>query len=156
LFGPARKDVLVSTVVVHQGATVCAPLARRMQELPELRARLFVHVGREWRDTVLDSELLREFSEEFGREWPSSRRPEVYYDPRGLLEQSEKRATWHAKCVVVDDDVALITSANFTEWAHQRNVEAGVLIRNTAFVRQLRQQFESLIEGKLVRRLPGF
>jgi phosphatidylserine/phosphatidylglycerophosphate/cardiolipin synthase-like enzyme len=51
---------------------------------------------------------------------------------------------------------ALITSANFTEWAHQRNVEAGVLIRNREFVRQLRQQFESLIEEKLVRRLPGF
>jgi phosphatidylserine/phosphatidylglycerophosphate/cardiolipin synthase-like enzyme len=156
LFGQARRDVLVSTFVVRQGALVFAPLARRMDELPELRARLFVHVGREWRDTVLDSELLREFSEEFGREWPSARRPEVYYDPRGLLEQSDKRATWHAKCVIVDDDVALITSANFTEWAHQRNVEAGVLIRNREFVRQLRQQFESLVEGKLVRRLPGF
>jgi hypothetical protein len=45
---------------------------------------------------------------------------------------------------------------DLTEWAHQRNVEAGVLIRNREFVRQLRQQFESLIEGKLVRRLPGF
>ena len=42
------------------------------------------------------------------------------------------------------------------EWAHQRNVEAGVLIRNAEFVRQLRQQFDSLIETKLVRRLPGF
>jgi phosphatidylserine/phosphatidylglycerophosphate/cardiolipin synthase-like enzyme len=156
LFGHARRDVLVSTFVVHQAARVFAPLARRMDELPELRARLFVHVGREWRDTVLDSELLREFAEELGREWPSARRPEVYYDPRGLLDQSDKRATWHAKCVVVDDDVALITSANFTEWAHQRNVEAGVLIRNSEFVRQLRQQFESLIEEKLVRRLPGF
>jgi phosphatidylserine/phosphatidylglycerophosphate/cardiolipin synthase-like enzyme len=156
LFGHARRDVLVSTFVVHQAATVFAPLARRMDELPELRARLFVHVGREWRDTVLDSELLREFGEELGREWPSARRPEVYYDPRGLLEQSEQRATWHAKCVVVDDDVALITSANFTDWAHHRNVEAGVLIRNREFVRQLRQQFESLIDARLVRRLPGF
>ena len=156
LFGHARRDVLVSTFVVQQCAMVFAPLARRMDELPELRARLFVHVGREWRDTVLDSELLREFGEELGREWPSARRPEVYYDPRGLLDQSDKRATWHAKCVVVDDDVALITSANFTEWAHQRNVEAGVLIKNREFVRQLRRQFESLIEEKLVRRLPGF
>jgi phosphatidylserine/phosphatidylglycerophosphate/cardiolipin synthase-like enzyme len=156
LFGHARRDVLVSTFVVHQAAVVFAPLARRMDELSDLRARLFVHVGRDWRDTILDSELLREFGEELGRQWPSARRPEVYYDPRGLLDQSDKRATWHAKCVVVDDDVALITSANFTEWAHQRNVEAGVLIRNREFVRQLRQQFESLIEEKLVRRLPGF
>ena len=117
LFGRAERDVLVSTFVLRQGATVFAPLARRMDELPELRARLFVHVGREWRDTVHDSELLREFSEELARERPSARQPEVYYDPRGLLQQSDMRATWHAKCVIVDDDVALITSANFTEWA---------------------------------------
>jgi phosphatidylserine/phosphatidylglycerophosphate/cardiolipin synthase-like enzyme len=156
LFGHARRDVIVSTFVVRQGATVFAPLARRMDEIPELRARLFVHVGREWRDTVLDSELLREFAEEFGREWPAARRPEVYYDPRGLVEQPDKRATWHAKCVVVDDDIALITSANFTEWAHQRNVEAGVVIRSEKFVRQLRAQFDTLVESKQVRRLPGF
>jgi phosphatidylserine/phosphatidylglycerophosphate/cardiolipin synthase-like enzyme len=156
LFGHAQRDVLVSTFVVRQAGTVFAPLARRMDDIPGLRVRLFVHVGREWRDTVLDSELLREFAEDLGRDWPSARRPEVYYDPRGLLEQADKRATWHAKCVVVDEEVALITSANFTEWAHERNVEAGVLIRNTAFAVQLRQQFESLIERKLVRRLPGF
>ena len=127
-----------------------------MHQVQDLRVRLFLHVGREWRDTTLESELLREFAEELGREWPSVRRPEVYYDPRGLLEDSDHRATWHAKCVVVDDDVGFVTSANFTEWAQDRNIEAGVMIRNRAFVRQLRQQFESLIEGKLVRRLPGF
>jgi phosphatidylserine/phosphatidylglycerophosphate/cardiolipin synthase-like enzyme len=49
-----------------------------------------------------------------------------------------------------------VTSANFTEWAQDRNVEAGVVIRNQDVARQLRHQFESLIEAKLVRRLPGF
>jgi phosphatidylserine/phosphatidylglycerophosphate/cardiolipin synthase-like enzyme len=156
LFGRAQRDVLVSTFVVRQTATVFAPLARRMDEVPELRVRLFVHVSRESRDTVLDSELLREFAEDLARDWPSARRPEVYYDPRGLLEQADKRATWHAKCVIVDADVALITSANFTEWAHQRNVEAGVVIRSEHFVRQLRGQFDMLVESKQVRRLPGF
>jgi len=52
------------------GRNSLAPLARRIDELPELRVRLFVHVGREWRDTAPDSELLREFGEELGREWP--------------------------------------------------------------------------------------
>src|SRR5207302_7778395 len=42
LFGQARRDILVSTFVVRQGATVFAPLARRMAELPALRARLVV------------------------------------------------------------------------------------------------------------------
>jgi len=80
----------------------------------------------------------------------------VYYDPRGLLEDADHRATWHAKCVVVDDDVGFVTSANFTEWAQDRNVEAGGVVRNREFVRRLRQQFEALIGGRRVRRVPGF
>jgi hypothetical protein len=55
-------------------------------------------------------------------------RPVVYYDPRSLDRSLDRRATWHAK-VVVDDEVSLVTSANFTEWAQQRNLEAGALIR---------------------------
>lgn len=156
LFGVAQRDVIISTFVVRQAAAVFRPLAERMHQVHDLRVRLFMNVGREWRDTTLESELLREFAEDLGREWPSARRPEVYYDPRGLLGDADHRATWHAKCVVVDDDVGFVTSANFTEWAQERNVEAGVVIRNKEFVRQLRQQFESLIEGRLVRRLPGF
>ena len=156
LFGLAQRDVLVSTFVVRQAGVVFRPLGVRMDEHPTLRVRVFLHIGREWRDTTMESELLREFADELGREWPSSRRPEVYYDPRGLVEDGSLRATWHAKCVVIDDEVGFITSANFTEWAQERNVEAGVLIRSREFVRQLRGQFESLIEAKLVRRLPGF
>jgi phosphatidylserine/phosphatidylglycerophosphate/cardiolipin synthase-like enzyme len=49
-----------------------------------------------------------------------------------------------------------LSSANFTEWAHQRNVEAGVLLRDRQFAGQLFQQFEGLIQSKQVRRLPGF
>jgi len=62
----------------------------------------------------------------------------------------------HAKCVLVDDEVSFVTSANFTEWAQQRNVEAGVLVRNPHFTRQLRAQFDSLVQGRLVGRLPGW
>jgi len=120
LFGEALRDVLVSTFVVRQASHVFRPLAERMDQLPELRGRLFLHVGRDRRDTTVESELLREFAEELDREWPSGRRPEVYYDPRGLVEAPEGRATWHAKCVVVDDDVAFVTSANFTDWAQVR------------------------------------
>jgi phosphatidylserine/phosphatidylglycerophosphate/cardiolipin synthase-like enzyme len=156
LFGLAQHDVVVSTFVVRQAAAVFRSLAERMDQKPKLRVRLFLHVGREWRDTTIESELLREFAEELARVWPSPRRPEVYYDPRGLFEDANIRATWHAKCVVVDDEVAFVTSANFTEWAQERNVEAGVLVRSREFVRQLRQQFESMIEARLVRRLPGF
>jgi phosphatidylserine/phosphatidylglycerophosphate/cardiolipin synthase-like enzyme len=80
----------------------------------------------------------------------------VFFDPRTLSADPAVRAAWHAKCVIADDDLAFITSANFTEWAQQRNVEAGVLIRDRHFTGQLRQQFDGLVQSKQVRRLPGF
>jgi len=155
LFAVAQRDVLVSTFVVRQAESVLRPLATRMEAVPELRARIFLHVGRKERDTSIESELLREFAEDFRRSWPGARHPEVYYDPRGLQADSAERATWHAKCVVVDDELAFVTSANFTEWAQQRNVEAGVLIRNREFAVQLRRQFEALVQSKQVKRVPG-
>jgi hypothetical protein len=156
LFRSAMTSVVVSTFVVHQAETVFRSLAERMAEVPGLRVQLFVHVGRESRDTRHESEILREFAADLGREWPGSVRPLLYYDPRSLSLNAQERATWHAKVVVIDDEKAFVTSANFTEWAQQRNVEAGVLVRNGEFARQLRQQFEGLVQSKQVRRLPGF
>lgn len=156
LFESAQRSVLVSTFVVRQGKTVFAALAARMEAVPDLRVRLFLHVGRDWRDTRHDSEILREFAAEFRNNWPGSRPPEVYYDPRALVQDSPDRATWHAKCVLVDDEVAFVTSANFTEWAQMRNVEAGVVIRDAHFTGQLLAQFEGLVQARQVARLPGF
>ncbi|MGH9418548.1 MAG: DISARM system phospholipase D-like protein DrmC [Thermoanaerobaculia bacterium] len=156
LFAHAQRNVLVSSFVVQQGKTVFKPLAVRMGEISNLRVRLFLHVPRGLKDTRHESELLRQFTADFGAQWPWAKRPEVYYDPRTVNADKAQRATWHAKCVVVDDELAFVTSANFTEWAHQRNVEAGVLIRSPQFVGQLLQQFEGLIQSNQVRRLPSF
>ena len=156
LFASATRSVLVSTFVVHQGHRVFKALSDRMAAVPSLQVQLFLHVGRDQRDTRYDSEILREFGEDFGRQWPWSPRPRVFHDPRSMALDDAVRATWHAKCVVVDDEVAFVTSANFTEWAQSRNVEAGVLLRNPHFARQLRQQFESLVQAKAVVEVPGF
>jgi hypothetical protein len=48
----------------------------------------------------------------------------------------------------------LVTSANFTEAAHQRNIEAGILVESAAFTTAPRHQVEALIEQRIVRRLP--
>jgi phosphatidylserine/phosphatidylglycerophosphate/cardiolipin synthase-like enzyme len=156
LFASARHSVLVSTFVVHRPARVFATLAARLDAVPELHARLFLHVDRRLGDTRADDALLYEQASRLAGAWPSQRRPEVYYDPRGLSTDAEVRATWHAKCVLVDDEVALVTSANFTEWAQQRNLEAGALVRSRHFTRQLRSQLDSLVESGQVRRLAAF
>ncbi len=155
LFASAERSVLVSTFVLRQATSLLAPLAARMTERPDMTVQVFLHVGRPYRDARHESELLRECADGFRREWPGDRLPEVFYDPRGLAVDSADQATWHAKCVVVDDERAFVTSANFTEWAQQRNVEAGVLIRDSQFASQLRRQFTGLVEGRQVRRVPG-
>jgi phosphatidylserine/phosphatidylglycerophosphate/cardiolipin synthase-like enzyme len=156
LFAHAGRSVLVSSYVVQKGTTVFRALAQRMTERPDLHVQLFLHVGRKPRDTRDESQLLREFAAALAPIWASSRRPEVYYDPRSLSVDRAVQAAWHAKCVIADDDQAFITSANFTEWAQQRNVEAGVLIRDRHFAGQLRRQFHGLVQSKQVRRLPTF
>ncbi|MCC7034682.1 MAG: phospholipase [Acidobacteria bacterium] len=156
LFESAQRSVLVSTFVIRQGRTVFEPLARRMAEQPDLRVRIFLHVGRDYRDARHESELLREFADAFRSNWPGERTPEVYYDPRAMDTDGQARATWHAKCVLVDDEITFVTSANFTEWAQMRNVEAGVLIRDAHFTGQLRAQFDGLLQARQVMRLPGF
>ncbi len=135
--GSASREARAVSLV-HGRQRACG--AKR--EVPGLRVQLFVHVGRGDRDTRHESEILREFATKLSAKWSGPLRPMLYYDPRSLDLNSDKRATWHTKVVVMDDERAFVTSANFTEWAQQRNVEAGVLIRNADFARQLRQQFE--------------
>ncbi|MBK8536914.1 MAG: hypothetical protein IPL59_18560 [Candidatus Competibacteraceae bacterium] len=98
--------------------------------------------------------LLQQFAERFQtREWPGERLPTVYYDQRSLELDAAKRASLHAKCVVVDRQTAFVSSANFTEAAQVRNIEVGVLIRNPAIAESLNRHFEALIEAGVLRGL---
>lgn len=155
LFHSATRSVLVSTFVVRQVGKVFAALAQRMTDLPQLRVQMFLHVDRGRNDTRYESEILREFAIELRSEWPGPVLPVVYYAPSSLSLDPQQRATWHAKVVVIDESTAFVTSANFTEWAQERNVEAGVIVRNTYFAKQLTHQFESLVRSKLVQEIPG-
>lgn len=76
-------------------------------------------------------------------------------DPRALaFGAGAKAAALHAKAIAVDDRRAFVTSANFTEAAHNRNIEAGVLVDSAPFATSLRLQFDSLLEAGHLRRLP--
>jgi phosphatidylserine/phosphatidylglycerophosphate/cardiolipin synthase-like enzyme len=156
LFRQAEQSVLVAGYAVYQGRDVFRALAERMEVTPGLKVRMFLDVQRPRGDTSRSSEVLRRFAERFRtREWPGPRLPEVFYDPRSLDLKGAKRASLHAKCVVVDDQVAFISSANFTEAAQARNIEVGALIRVEAFARQLAGQFLGLAERRLLQRVPG-
>lgn len=76
---------------------------------------------------------------------------EMYYDPRALSTQPGPRASLHAKCIVVDRRWSFITSANFTEAAQDRNIEAGVLVDDPHFAAAVEAQLDNLISAGAVR-----
>jgi phosphatidylserine/phosphatidylglycerophosphate/cardiolipin synthase-like enzyme len=81
-------------------------------------------------------------------------RPTVYYDPR-TATPGPPWASLHAKCIVVDDECALVTSANFTDRGQTRNIEAGVLVTDTTFAEQLAGQWRQLVREGLVEQYRG-
>lgn len=158
LFRSAQRSALVATYAIYQGAKVFALLAERMRAVPELSVRLFVNIPRPpgCPPNVGEAHLVRAFAERFAAEdWPAGvRLPELFYDPRSLSADPGPKACLHAKCIVVDDSRAFVSSANFTEAAQERNIETGVLVNDASFARGLRDQFESLVTAGLLRLVP--
>ncbi len=156
LFRQATQTVLVATYAIDEGEkseALFGELAARMAALPELQVRVYVNVHRVHLDETPASTLVQRFAERLqARVWPAGRLPEVFYDPRSVEVEGSKRAVLHAKCVVVDGRWTMLTSANFTEAAQERNIEAGVLLDDRRFADRVRRQFEALVErGELVR-----
>jgi cardiolipin synthase len=74
--------------------------------------------------------------------WPKKRRP-------------EGGASMHVKAVVVDGRVALVTSANLTGHALERNMELGLIVRGGAAPRRLTDHFQALMaSGNLAQVRP--
>jgi phosphatidylserine/phosphatidylglycerophosphate/cardiolipin synthase-like enzyme len=156
LFSTAENSILVAGFAGAQGKLIFKKLSDRMHELPDLQVRMFLNVPRPYRDSTPEAELLKRFADKFRlEEWPGPRPPEVYYDRRALVSGNFEHSSLHAKCIVVDERKAFVTSANFTEAAQMRNIEAGVLITDSNFARSLVGQFEALISNGLLCQVPG-
>lgn len=155
LFLRAERSVLVAGYAVYQGREVFKALADRMEERPDLRVEMFLDIQRAHGDTTVAGDLVRRFAQRFKtREWPGTRLPEVFYDPRSLEMDRAKKTSLHAKCVVIDAETAFVSSANFTEAAQQRNIEVGALIESPSFAARLAHHFHALAAaGQLLRVL---
>ncbi len=145
LFREARRSLLIASYAIDKGAKAQAlfgELAARMDAEPDLSVRLFLNIQRPHRDETPEAILLRQFADTFRDDiWPGERLPEVYYDPRALEIGPGPKACLHAKVVVVDEERVFISSANFTEAAHERNIEAGVVVDDASLARSLGRQF---------------
>ena len=106
-------------------------------------------------DDTPAEELLARFRNDFRDHiWPGKRLPAVFHDPRSLSTDWGPKACLHAKCIVADGTRAFVSSANFTEAAQQRNIEAGVLLEDAGLASALEEQFEGLVRRGLLMAVP--
>jgi phosphatidylserine/phosphatidylglycerophosphate/cardiolipin synthase-like enzyme len=148
LFAAAKQSVLLLTYAIDRGEKARAifePLAKRMDAEPGLDVVLCVNIHPLDAAAESPTKTVAEFVKRFRAWWPGERLPSVYYDPHSLNQQGKERTSMHAKCLVIDNSIALISSANFTEAAHARNTEIGVLLRDPAIAQELADQVLRLV-----------
>lgn len=156
MFLNAKRSVSVCGFAVYQGRDIFADLANRMQGDSELSVRMYLNIDRPHGDSTRSDVLLARFQTRFREtQWPDSvRLPSIYFDPRPLADEDDcKSACLHAKFVIADSKHVFITSANFTEAAQQRNIEAGVLLDSPNLARDIQTHFQSLIDHGLLEKL---
>jgi hypothetical protein len=147
LIEAGEREIVLVGYAVHNGKRIFERLADRMRAIPKLDVIFHLDIPRRQNDSSLSEEIVRRFANDFkSKHWPLSgeRLPSLYYDPRSLEEGFEKRASLHAKCLIIDRSTALVTSANFTDAAHRKNVEVGVLIYHRPTVIRLWDYFHGL------------
>ena len=162
LVASAERSVLIAGYAIEKRSGAFAALAKVMAErnvrasmyldpdqIVKRKDRLSMPVER-YVEEAITTFVKRSFAE-------GAPVPEIYVDRR-ILEEGAfgengfPRISLHAKCVVVDDARALVTSANFTERGEKRNVEAGVLVKDLGFASDLAGQFRRLASlGAMVR-----
>lgn len=77
---------------------------------------------------------------------------EVYVWPleRRQTDKLGRHGSLHAKCAVADGHLLLLSSANLTDYAHNLNMEMGLLLQNSMMAAQVTDHFEGLIRNKIL------
>ena len=150
----ASNNIMLVGYAVHKARDLFMPIADKLAVQPGFRARICLDISRIQGDTSLESEIIRRFAKEFReKHWPWPSLPELYYDPRSLETAAVTgHSSLHAKCVIIDHKTALVTSANFTDAAQYRNIEAGIQIKHVPMVGRIEGYFEGLIERGLLKQ----
>ncbi len=155
LIATAQRSIWISTFAYFDGQHAFKSLADRMTAIPELQVRMMLNIQRRHGDATSVEELMAQFAHRFwSKDWPGDQKPAVYYDPRSL-EPGGPEGVLHAKAIVADEQAALVTSANLTEAAFDRNIEVGILSRDQLLAASLTRHFRVLIDRGLLRLLPS-
>lgn len=160
LFQQVTSHILIASYAFDTGKKaydLFHTLAKKMDDYPLLKVRIFINIKAEYQSKKSPTEIVQNFAQTFRQHiWPGKRLPALFYDPRSLDTSNNIRACLHAKCIVVDSQQVFITSANFTEAAHQRNIEAGVVVNDRAIALALEKQFEGLVANQILQPIINF
>jgi cardiolipin synthase len=145
LIGEAQRDVMLVTFAAAKIDRLAAVLTAAM------RRNVPVHLILEFEEASegqLSYDALRAFPESLVKGaniycWPVDKRER---------NQAGRPGKLHAKTAVIDDTV-VISSANLTDDAFNRNLELGARIVGTQFSERVRAYFEGLIAGKVLVRI---
>lgn len=109
----------------------------------QVKVRLFIGVIRQQSEAV--ETHVAALKKSILRLWPYAPRPLLYLDHASLSKNKDDFGLQHAKLWIADQKRALVTSANFSYNAQEKNIEAGMLIEHEPSVRRLSEQLERFI-----------
>jgi phosphatidylserine/phosphatidylglycerophosphate/cardiolipin synthase-like enzyme len=150
LMSTARSEVLIAGYRFDNLAEVLEPLHANMKGAG-VKVKVFLDVSDRHRKLEQGDRAKRAVAEFIEENWPfGAPFPEFYIDPRTADEVGF--ISLHAKCIVVDEQRALIGSANFTDRGQTRNIELGVLIDDVSFAREVSAHWRGVIRDNLLVR----
>ena len=159
LFDRASRSVLIAGYSFDKSSDLFDPLFDRAQQLsaegkPLPTVRVVLDCSRTKRAHGESAHALAQRVAEQFREtcWRrDTLTPEILYHAPSAERNDRGWAlvSMHAKCIVVDGEIALVGSANFSKRARDRNLEVGALIRDHHFVQSLLAAWED-VEDELV------
>lgn len=133
--------MLIAGYSFDHGSSILAPLHARMTARG-LGVDIYLHVDRARRTRDIDQHIEHAGASFFAANWPfGPPHPTIYVGPSTVAPDSLE--SLHAKCVVTDERIAVVGSANFTDRGQSRNVEVGARIEHASFARALVAQFRA-------------
>lgn len=153
LFARTQREVLIAGYSFDYATDLFEPLFARVEQLvvegkPVPKVRIVLDCSRETPRGRNGDALALTVAVRFCETCWTGRglKPQIsYYLPS--VERNERGRSlfsMHAKCIVVDEEVALVGSANFSNRARDRNLEVGAVIRDHHFVQCLLAAWEDV------------
>ena len=144
VIGSARRRLLVVSFAAYRVPEVVAALRRALAD--GVRVDLVLETAQD-SGGALGFDVAATFAE-LGQgltvwHWPLERRPTL----------ASGHAVLHAKALVADDAVALVTSANLTGHGSRHNLELGLLVHGGPVPRRIGGFFTGLMEAGELRML---